>query len=134
VLKKDMMAKALENTSFGRNILFKKAREQTLAKTLGNYPAPMYIIDCIEAGTNDSRKGYATEARLFGQLVMTPESKQLREIFFATTDMKKESGVDGVAAVKVKKIGVLGGGLMGGGIAFVTATKAKVPARISFSL
>ncbi len=130
VLKKDMMAKALENTSFGRNILFKKAREQTLSKTLGNYPAPMYIIDCIEAGTNDSRKGYATEARLFGQLVMTPESKQLREIFFATTDMKKESGVDGVAPIKVTKVGVLGGGLMGGGIAFVTATKAKVPARI----
>jgi len=130
VLKKDMTAKVLENTSFGRNILFKKAREQTLSKTLGNYPAPMYIIDCIEAGTNDSRKGYATEARLFGQLVMTPESKQLREIFFATTDMKKESGVDGVAPIKVKKVGVLGGGLMGGGIAFVTATKAKVPARI----
>lgn len=130
VLKKDMMAKALENTSFGRNILFKKAREQTLSKTLGNYPAPMYIIDCIEAGANDPRKGYATEARLFGQLVMTPESKQLREIFFATTDMKKESGVDGVAPIKVTKVGVLGGGLMGGGIAFVTATKAKVPARI----
>lgn len=130
VLKKDMIAKALENTTFGRNILFKKAREQTLSKTLGNYPAPMHIIDCIEAGTNDPRKGYATEARLFGQLVMTPESKQLREIFFATTEMKKESGVDGVAAVEVKKIGVLGGGLMGGGIAFVTATRAKVPARI----
>jgi 3-hydroxyacyl-CoA dehydrogenase/enoyl-CoA hydratase/3-hydroxybutyryl-CoA epimerase len=130
VLKKDMTAKVLENTSFGRNILFKKAREQTQSKTLGNYPAPMYIIDCIEAGTNDSRKGYATEARLFGQLVMTPESKQLREIFFATTDMKKESGVDGVAPIKVSKVGVLGGGLMGGGIAFVTATKAKVPARI----
>jgi 3-hydroxyacyl-CoA dehydrogenase/enoyl-CoA hydratase/3-hydroxybutyryl-CoA epimerase len=130
VLKKDLTAKVLENTSFGRNILFKKAREQTLAKTLGNYPAPMYIIDCIEAGTNNSRKGYAAEARLFGQLVMTPESKQLREIFFATTDMKKESGVVGVVPVKVKKIGVLGGGLMGGGIAFVTATKAKVPARI----
>jgi 3-hydroxyacyl-CoA dehydrogenase/enoyl-CoA hydratase/3-hydroxybutyryl-CoA epimerase len=130
VLKKGLTAKLLENTSFGRNILFKKAREQTLAKTFGNYPAPMYIIDCIEAGTNDSRKGYATEARLFGQLVMTPESKQLREIFFATTDMKKESGVAGVVPVKVKKVGVLGGGLMGGGIAFVTATKAKVPARI----
>ncbi|MFT5277006.1 MAG: 3-hydroxyacyl-CoA dehydrogenase/enoyl-CoA hydratase/3-hydroxybutyryl-CoA epimerase [Glaciecola sp.] len=129
-LKKDMTAKVLENTSFGRNILFKKAREQTLAKTMGNYPAPMYIIDCIEAGLKDSRKGYATEARLFGQLVMTPESKQLRGIFFATTDMKKESGIEGVEPTKVKKVGVLGGGLMGGGIAFVTATKAKVPARI----
>jgi 3-hydroxyacyl-CoA dehydrogenase/enoyl-CoA hydratase/3-hydroxybutyryl-CoA epimerase len=128
--KKALTNKVLEDTSFGRNILFKKAREQTLAKTLGNYPAPMHIIDCIETGLNDSRKGYATEARLFGQLVMTPESKQLRGIFFATTDMKKESGVEGVEPVKVKKVGVLGGGLMGGGIAFVTATKAKVPARI----
>lgn len=129
-LKKDLTAKVLENTSLGRNILFKKAREQTLAKTLGNYPAPMYIIDCIEAGVNDSRKGFATEARLFGQLVMSPESKELRQIFFATTDMKKESGIEGVKAAKVKQVGVLGGGLMGGGIAFVTATKAKVPARI----
>jgi 3-hydroxyacyl-CoA dehydrogenase/enoyl-CoA hydratase/3-hydroxybutyryl-CoA epimerase len=31
---------------------------------------------------------------------------------------------------KIKKVGVLGGGLMGGGIAFVTATKANIPARI----
>jgi 3-hydroxyacyl-CoA dehydrogenase/enoyl-CoA hydratase/3-hydroxybutyryl-CoA epimerase len=129
-LKKDMSSKVLENTSFGRNILFKKAREQALAKTMGNYPAPMYIIDCIEAGTKDPRKGYETEARLFGQLVMTPESKQLRQVFFATTDMKKEAGIEGVAAAKINKVGVLGGGLMGGGIAFVTATKAKVPVRI----
>lgn len=128
--KKDMTAKVLENTGFGRNFLFKKAREATLAKTQGNYPAPMAIIDCIEAGLDNSAKGYATEARKFGELCMTPESKQLRGIFFATTDMKKESGVEGVDPAKVNKVGVLGGGLMGGGIAFVTATKAKVPARI----
>lgn len=128
--KKSVTNKVLEDTSFGRGILFKKAREQTLSKTQGNYPAPMYIIDAIEAGLSDSKKGYATEANLFGKLVMTPESKQLREIFFATTEMKKENGVDGVAPVKVKKAGVLGGGLMGGGISFVTATKANVPVRI----
>jgi 3-hydroxyacyl-CoA dehydrogenase/enoyl-CoA hydratase/3-hydroxybutyryl-CoA epimerase len=129
-LKKTMMNSLLENTSIGRGILFKKAREQTLAKTQGNYPAPIYIIDCIEAGLDDPKKGYAKEAELFGKLVMTPESKQLREIFFATTEMKKESGVEGVKPAKVKSIGVLGGGLMGGGIAFVSATKAKVPVRI----
>ncbi|MFW8589219.1 fatty acid oxidation complex subunit alpha FadJ [Glaciecola sp. 2405UD65-10] len=128
--KKSVTNKMLEDTSFGRGILFKKGREQTLSKTQGNYPAPMYIIDAIEAGLSDSKKGYATEAKLFGKLVMTPESKQLREIFFATTEMKKENGVDGVAPVKVKKAGVLGGGLMGGGISFVTATKANVPVRI----
>jgi 3-hydroxyacyl-CoA dehydrogenase/enoyl-CoA hydratase/3-hydroxybutyryl-CoA epimerase len=127
---KSVANKMLENTSFGRGILFKKARQQALSQTKGNYPAPMYIIDCIEAGINDPKKGYATEAKLFGKLVMTPESKQLREIFFATTEMKKESGVEGVEPVKVNKVGVLGGGLMGGGIAFVSATKAKVPVRI----
>jgi 3-hydroxyacyl-CoA dehydrogenase/enoyl-CoA hydratase/3-hydroxybutyryl-CoA epimerase len=129
-IDKSFTNKVLENTSFGRKLLFKKAREQTMAKTKGNYPAPMYIIDCIEAGQESSAKGYATEARLFGKLVMTKESKQLREIFFATTEMKKENGVEGVAPKKVKKAGVLGGGLMGGGIAFVTATKANVPVRI----
>ena len=54
----------------------------------------------------------------------------MRGIFFATTEMKKEDGVEGVAPKKVKKAVVLGGGLMGGGIANVTATKAKVPVRI----
>lgn len=129
-IDKSFTNKVLENTSFGRKLLFKKAREQTLAKTKGNYPAPMYIIDCIEAGQESIAKGYAAEARLFGKLVMTKESKQLREIFFATTEMKKENGVEGVAPKKVKKAGVLGGGLMGGGISFVTATKANVPVRI----
>ena len=55
---------------------------------------------------------------------MTKESEQLRNIFFATAEMKKETGVEGVEPAEVKKSGVLGGGLMGGGIAYVTATKA----------
>ncbi|MBT0587522.1 fatty acid oxidation complex subunit alpha FadJ [Alteromonas oceanisediminis] len=123
--------RVLEETPFGRSFLFKQARKQTLAKTKGNYPAPERIIDCIETGMSDGmRDGLRVEARHFGELLMTPESLQLRNIFFATTDMKKEQGVDGVEPAKVKKVGILGGGLMGGGIAYVTATKAKVPARI----
>ena len=129
--KLSMVNRMLEETAFGRNTLFKQARKQTVAKTKGNYPAPERIIDCIETGMSDGmRDGLRVEARHFGDLVMSPESKQLRGIFFATTDMKKEQGVDGVEPTKVKKVGVLGGGLMGGGIAYVTATKAKVPARI----
>ncbi|MDM7859987.1 fatty acid oxidation complex subunit alpha FadJ [Alteromonas sp. ASW11-36] len=129
--KLSLVNRLLEETAFGRNTLFKQARKQTIAKTKGNYPAPERIIDCIETGMSDGmRDGLRVEARHFGELVMTPESKQLRGIFFATTDMKKEQGVEGVAPAKVKKVGVLGGGLMGGGIAYVTATKAKVPARI----
>ena len=75
-------------------------------------------------------KGFQIEAEHFADLVMSPESVQLRNLFFATTEMKKEQGVADVMPKKINKAGVLGGGLMGGGIAFVTATKAGIPARI----
>jgi 3-hydroxyacyl-CoA dehydrogenase/enoyl-CoA hydratase/3-hydroxybutyryl-CoA epimerase len=60
---------------------------------------------------------------------MSSESKALRSIFFATTEMKKEHGTDAKPA-GVKKVGVLGGGLMGAGISHVSVAKAKVPVRI----
>lgn len=128
---KGLVNKFLEGTGPGRNIVFKKAAEQTQAKTRGNYPAPQHILDVVALGISKGMQaGLAAEAKAFGKLVMTPESKQLRQIFFATTAMKKESGVADVPPEKVSKVGVLGGGLMGGGIAFVTATKAGVPVRI----
>ncbi|MDN4503715.1 fatty acid oxidation complex subunit alpha FadJ [Alteromonadaceae bacterium BrNp21-10] len=128
-VKLNLVGKVLEKTPFGRQLLFKQARKQTVGKTRGNYPAPERIIDVIEAGVGNIVKGYKLESHYFGNLVMTPESKQLRNIFFATTEMKKEQGVAGVEPQKVQKAGILGGGLMGGGIAFVTG-KAKVPVRI----
>jgi len=126
-----MMDKLLEGNSIGRNILFSQATKMVLGQTKGNYPAPLKIIDCIRAGVEQAAsKGYQVEADHFGQLVMSDVSVQLRQLFFATTDMKKEQGVEGVAPKKITNVAVLGGGLMGGGIAFVTATKAKLPVRI----
>ena len=129
--KLNLVAKLLENTALGRKVLFSQARKQTLRKTQGNYPAPLAIIECIETGlAKGMTAGLALEAKRFGELVMTDESKALRSLFFATTEMKKEQGVADVPAKPVQKAAVLGGGLMGGGIAFVTATKAKLPVRI----
>jgi 3-hydroxyacyl-CoA dehydrogenase/enoyl-CoA hydratase/3-hydroxybutyryl-CoA epimerase len=75
-------------------------------------------------------KGLEVEATHFANLVMSKESAALRSLFFATTEMKKETGAEGAVPRKVKKVMVLGGGLMGGGIASVTTTKAKIPARV----
>ncbi|WP_144393392.1 fatty acid oxidation complex subunit alpha FadJ [Pleionea sediminis] len=123
---------ALESNSFGRKIIFDKARKTVQGKTKGNYPAPLKIIECIEMGAEHGfEKGLEVEARYFGELVMTPVAKQLMGIFFATTEMKKDSGVDGSAAVKdISRVGVLGGGLMGAGIASVTVEKAGIPVRL----
>jgi len=129
--KQGLMDKLLENNAVGRNIVYQQAQKTVLAKTQGNYPAPTKIIDCIRTGIEFSlENGYKVEAEHFADLVMSDESAQLRQLFFATTAMKKEQGVADVMPDKVAKAGVLGGGLMGGGIAFVTATKANVPVRV----
>jgi 3-hydroxyacyl-CoA dehydrogenase/enoyl-CoA hydratase/3-hydroxybutyryl-CoA epimerase len=129
--KQSFIDKVLENNSIGRKIVYSQATKSVLSKTKGNYPAPVKIIDCVRVGVEQtSAKGYQTEANHFGELVMSPESVQLRGLFFATTQMKKEQGVKGIEPLKINNAGVLGGGLMGGGIAFVTATKARIPARI----
>jgi 3-hydroxyacyl-CoA dehydrogenase/enoyl-CoA hydratase/3-hydroxybutyryl-CoA epimerase len=129
--KVSTLDKALEGNAVGRKVIFSQATKSVLAKTKGNYPSPLKIIDCVRTGVEKSSEcGYQAEADHFGELVMSPESAQLRQIFFATTDMKKEEGIEGVNALPIKHVGVLGGGLMGGGIAFVTATKANVDVRI----
>ena len=129
--KQSLVDKLLENNSAGRNIVYQQAQKSVLSKTKGNYPAPIKIIDCVRVGLESSpAKGYQIEAEHFADLVMTEESAQLRNLFFATTVMKKEQGVEGVLPEKIATAGVLGGGLMGGGIAFVTASKAKIPTRI----
>ncbi len=129
--KVGLVEKALESNPLGRKIVFDQASKTVLAKTKGNYPAPLKIIDCIRTGYEKGiTRGLAVEAEHFGVLTQTSESKQLRNLFFATTEMKKEQGVAGVEPEKVTKVGVLGGGLMGGGIAYVSANNAKTPVRI----
>ncbi len=120
----------LSGVKFGRNFVFDQASKKTLAKTRGNYPAADAILDVIAYGLEHGiEKGLENEAKRFGVLCMSNESKALRSIFFATTEMKKENGTDEKPRL-VSRIGVLGGGLMGAGISHVSVSKAKVPVRI----
>ncbi len=129
--KLPVMSRILEGNGAGRNIIFDQAGKQVFKKTLGNYPAPDKIIDCVRQGLDKGmEKGLQVEAAHFADLVMTPESAAMRAVFFAITEMKKETGAGDTEPKPVKKAVVLGGGLMGGGIASVTTTKAKIPARV----
>lgn len=114
----------------GKSLLFSFVRKQTRAKTHGNYPATEKIIDVVKTGLDQgSGNGYQAEAKAFGELVMTPQSAALRGLFFASTALKKEKGAH-AEPLPVHRVGILGGGLMGGGIANVTATRAGLPVRI----
>ena len=130
---KALTAFALEKNPVGRKVLFNKAREMTLKKTYGHYPATDRIIDVLETFAD---KGFEAssdlEARYFGELVMSETSRQLIGIFNATNALKKDTGVDDpqVEAREIQKVGMLGGGLMGGGICYVTMQNAKLPIRL----
>jgi 3-hydroxyacyl-CoA dehydrogenase/enoyl-CoA hydratase/3-hydroxybutyryl-CoA epimerase len=122
----------LESNPLGRAVLFSKARAQLLRKTRGNYPAPELALEAIRVGAAQGlAAGLAAEARAFGRLAVSDVSRRLVEIFFAQTAMKRESGVadPSVRASKVERVGVLGGGLMGSGIAYVTVN-AGLPVRL----
>jgi 3-hydroxyacyl-CoA dehydrogenase/enoyl-CoA hydratase/3-hydroxybutyryl-CoA epimerase len=124
---------ALEDNPLGRRVLFQKAREQTLSKTKGHYPAPLRIIDCVEIGAGQGfKKGLEAEAVGFGELAVTPQARQLMNLYFATTAIKKDTGVTdlNVQPRPVHKMGVLGAGLMGAGISYITTDKAHIPVRL----
>jgi 3-hydroxyacyl-CoA dehydrogenase/enoyl-CoA hydratase/3-hydroxybutyryl-CoA epimerase len=122
----------LEDNPVGRAVVFRQAREATLKKSRGHYPALMAALDAVAAGYGGSRDaGYAEEARLFGDLAVTPESKELVFLFYATTALKKDTGVpEGVTAepLTVNRLAVLGTGFMGAGIAAIAAQR-MVPVR-----
>lgn len=105
-----------------RNIAFSKARQQIMKNTRGNYPAPLRILDSVKAGLVLSREeGFAAERRLFSELAFTPESKALRSLFFGMQAVKKNP----YEAKKrdTDRFAVLGAGLMGAGIADVSAAR-----------
>lgn len=117
-----LMMKLLEGTGMTRNVIFKKASQMVDRQTKGNYPAPYEIIECVKIGTEKGQaEGLKEERQRFEKLILTPESFQLRGIFFAMTDKKKNPQADLVRPVDT--IGMVGAGFMGAGIAEVSAAK-----------
>lgn len=120
--KRPLMHKLLEGNPIGRKIIFSQGRKKTAAQTKGNYPAPPKIIDAVEYGYKHGiEKGLENETVLFGELGATQESRNLVNLFFGMTASKKVPNPDLVR--EVKRIGVLGAGLMGSGIAEVSIEK-----------
>lgn len=118
---------ALEDNPLGRRVVFRKARDSVLSRTHGNFPAPLAALDAVRAGYDGGARGYAEEARLFGEMAVTDVSRELIFLFFATTALRKDPGTDAPAApLPVHKLGVLGAGFMGSGIAAVAAMQGTV--------
>ncbi len=93
-----------------------------------NYPAPAKCLDAIEAAaTQPFETGLATERRLFGELLISPESRALRHAFFAERAAAKIDDVpDSTPLRAVQSAAVIGAGTMGTGIA-INFLNANIP-------
>lgn len=92
---------------------------QANARKFRGFPAPEANIQCVEAAVHLSfEEGLATERRLFTELVAGTPSIAQRYAFFAERKATKIPDVpEDTPTVKVAKVGIIGAGTMGGGIA-----------------
>ena len=110
--------------------MFDHFREQN-ARRLKGYEAPEACIQAVEAATTlPFDQGMAKERELFLKLVTGTQSQALRHIFFAE---RAASKIDDIAKdtplIPIKKVGILGAGTMGGGIA-MNFLSAGIPVTI----
>ncbi|OBK06509.1 3-hydroxyacyl-CoA dehydrogenase NAD-binding domain-containing protein [Mycobacterium sp. 1245852.3] len=87
-------------------------------------PAPRAILDAaVEGAQVDFDTASRIESRYFTQLVTGQVAKNMIQAFFLDLQHINGGGSrpDGIEPVKINKIGVLGAGMMGAGIAYVSA-------------
>ncbi len=107
-----------------RTMAFESARGVVGAKAGPHYPSPMTIISVIEKHASlDRDNAFKVEATAFAKLTKSPVTASLIGIFMKDQFLKKQSKKLSEAAKEVNKTAVLGAGIMGGGIAYQSASK-----------
>jgi 3-hydroxyacyl-CoA dehydrogenase/enoyl-CoA hydratase/3-hydroxybutyryl-CoA epimerase len=92
-------------------------------ETKGNYPAPQAIMSALVEGSQvDFETACRIESRYFTKLAMSQESKNLIHAFWTQLNQIKKgaSRPQDIPHQPTKKVGVLGAGMMGHGIAYVS--------------
>ena len=100
------------------------APSMATAKSQGNYPAVTNIMSCVyEGGIVDFENGCRIESRYFANLVVSQVSKNMiGTLWFQLNSINKgKSRPEGLPKAKTTKVGILGAGMMGAGIAYVSA-------------
>lgn len=96
----------------------------TANATQGNYPAPLTILSCVYEGTQlPIDAGLRVESKYFGKLMSGSVARNLIRTMFVNKGAadKLQGRPEGIPKSQVGKIGVLGAGMMGAGIAHVSA-------------
>ena len=114
----------------GNDELFQNFRKSIERKTRG-FLAPEYNIQCIEAAVNKTfEEGIKVERDLFIKLISGNQSAAQRYFFFAQRQVAKIPDIPKeTELLDINKVGIIGAGTMGGGIAMNFAN-AGIPVTI----
>ena len=113
--RKLSLTSRLSNQQPARAALAKVLRIKTAQKANPkHYPAPFAMIDLWANHRDNRRRMFAGEAEGVGKLMVGDTARNLRRVFFLTERMK---GLGKESDIKVKRVHVIGAGVMGGDIA-----------------
>jgi len=105
-------------------MVFESVRGVVGAKAGKHYPAPMAAIKTIEKGIFQSiEKAIETEVKGFAKLAKSPVTRSLVGIFLNDQMVKKAATSYSKEKSEIAHSAVLGAGIMGGGIAYQSASK-----------
>lgn len=125
--KPKLSTRLLEATRPGRKIVLHMARKEVMKKTGGHYPAPLRILDVLDANLSKSvEESLAAEATAAAELLVSPVCKNLVHVFHMREATRKGTGLSEEADAEprtVEMVGVLGAGVMGGGIGQLVASR-----------
>ena len=125
--KRSFVQRALDDTPPGRRVVLHTARKKVLQQTGGHYPAPLAILDILGQTLSKSvEEGLAAEAREAASLLVGAVCKNLVHVFHMREASRKGTGLPTGSSAEprsISKVGVLGAGVMGGGIAHLAASR-----------
>jgi 3-hydroxyacyl-CoA dehydrogenase/enoyl-CoA hydratase/3-hydroxybutyryl-CoA epimerase len=105
----------LQNMAPARKLMARLMRKQVAAKANpDHYPAPFELIEAFELYGDDPQRMLVEEAERVGKLITGDVSKNLRRVFFL---MERLKGIGKQSKIKVRRVHVIGAGVMGGDIA-----------------
>jgi 3-hydroxyacyl-CoA dehydrogenase/enoyl-CoA hydratase/3-hydroxybutyryl-CoA epimerase len=105
-------------------MVFPPANALYRRETYDNYPAARAILQVVYEGLQlPMDQALRVESRYFAKILRSPEAAaMIRSLFVSMQELNKGARRPAeVPAKQIKKIGVLGAGFMGAGIAYVTA-------------
>ncbi len=97
---------------------FLQFARNTVTANSKSFPAPRQCVEAVAASLKPFEEGLWIERTLFQSLMQTPESRALRHVFQAERAAAKVPDLaENIVLRTIQKVGVIGAGTMGGGIA-----------------